>query len=400
MNILVVSSYLPYPLHSGGDVRLYNLLKRLAKKHTITLICEKRSHQTETDVSEIKKICKEVITVPRRKQWSIKNILKSGFSTHSFLINGHTLPDMQEEICNQLKTNQFDLIHIETSYVMQNIPQTSLPIVLTEHNMEYQVYQKYADNKPFPIRQLLEIDISKLKREEEQFWQRAKIVVVVSEQEKDVVKKIVENVEVVANGVDTKVFQPKLLKETFSNKERRFLYIGNYKWIQNQNALSWILTDMWPHIASQTDQSVKLWIVGRDLPPEFEKFASDRVIVEGVSNRPTQDLFSEAYALLAPLKIAGGTQYKILESMAVGTPVITTPLGSIGLSVKNKKEILVGESAEEIVTLCLHLLQNQELYETLAKESREHIEKYFSFDAIAEKLEKVYRETIVRDTSS
>src|SRR4051812_17649149 len=70
MKILLVSSYLPYPLHSGGQVRLYNLIKELSAKHEITLICEKRSHQTAEDISEMAKICKKVITVPRRKQWS------------------------------------------------------------------------------------------------------------------------------------------------------------------------------------------------------------------------------------------------------------------------------------------------------------------------------------------
>ena len=74
MNILLVSSYLPYPLFSGGHIRLYNLIKELSPKHKITLICEKRDHQGEADIAELKKLCKKVIVVPRRKQWSVANI--------------------------------------------------------------------------------------------------------------------------------------------------------------------------------------------------------------------------------------------------------------------------------------------------------------------------------------
>ena len=96
MNILIVSSYLPYPLYSGGNVRLYNLLKELSKKHSITLICEKRPTQTQEDVTEVEKICEKVITVDRKKQWSLQNILKSGISSQPFLILGHTLPKMKE----------------------------------------------------------------------------------------------------------------------------------------------------------------------------------------------------------------------------------------------------------------------------------------------------------------
>src|ERR1700691_2436334 len=98
MKILMISSYLPYPLFSGGQVRLYNLIKELSAKHEITLICEKRPHQTQEDIAEIKKICNEVITVDRGKQWSAPNVLKAGFSTNSFLLTGHTSSVFQKKI--------------------------------------------------------------------------------------------------------------------------------------------------------------------------------------------------------------------------------------------------------------------------------------------------------------
>lgn len=77
MKILMVSSFLPYPLYSGGHIRLYNLLKRLKKNNVITLVCEIRDYQSQKDIQEIEKVCNKVITVPRRKQWSILNILKT-----------------------------------------------------------------------------------------------------------------------------------------------------------------------------------------------------------------------------------------------------------------------------------------------------------------------------------
>src|SRR4030067_1900834 len=121
MKILIVSSYLPYPLFSGGAVRLFNLLKEISKENQITLICEKRDYQTENDVKELEKICKKVITVNRKKQWSVSNILKSVFSKNSFLVTGHTLPLMRKKIEEELNENKYDLIHVETFYVLQNL---------------------------------------------------------------------------------------------------------------------------------------------------------------------------------------------------------------------------------------------------------------------------------------
>src|SRR6267142_61408 len=109
MRILIVSSYLPYPLTNGGHIRLYNLIKSLAKKYKITLVCEKRGFQTEQDVSEIKKFCEEIITVDRKQQWTLKNIIKTGTSTFPFLVVGHTLPEMKAKIVEILMKKTFNV---------------------------------------------------------------------------------------------------------------------------------------------------------------------------------------------------------------------------------------------------------------------------------------------------
>src|SRR3990167_10622501 len=161
MKILVISSYLPYPLFSGGHIRLYNLIKNLSNDNEITLICEKRDFQTEEDVEKVEKICKKVITVKRKKQWSAPNILKTGFSTDPFLLVGHKSEEMKNLIRDELVRESYDLIHVETFYVLQNIPKTSLPKVLVEHNIEYLVYKKYSDLASPLLRPLLYIDVLK-----------------------------------------------------------------------------------------------------------------------------------------------------------------------------------------------------------------------------------------------
>ncbi len=139
MKVLIVSSFLPYPLHSGGHIRLYNLIKNLSEQNDITLICEKRDAQTKEDVEEVEKICKKVITVNRKKQWSVENILKTGFSSNPFLVTGHTSSEMSAQIRDELVRENYDLIHVETFYVLQNLPKLSLPVVLVEHDIEYLV---------------------------------------------------------------------------------------------------------------------------------------------------------------------------------------------------------------------------------------------------------------------
>ena len=86
---------------------MFNLIKYLSKNNEITLVCEKRSNQDNSDINEIKRYCKEVFTVDRKSQWSVGNILKSGFSTSPFLLTGHKLQEMQNLISLQIDSNIF-----------------------------------------------------------------------------------------------------------------------------------------------------------------------------------------------------------------------------------------------------------------------------------------------------
>jgi glycosyltransferase involved in cell wall biosynthesis len=223
MKILIVSSYLPYPLLNGGNIRLYNIIKTLQKKHEITLVCEKRESQTGDDTKEVEKICRKVITVKRNKQWSIKNVLKSGFSPMPFLVQGHTSKEFQNAISAELNSGEFDLIHVETFYVMQNVPDSTLPIVLVEHNIEYLVYERFMQKVPFILKPFLAIDINKIKKIEMAFWNQAKIIATVSDQERKIIDK--NNCYVVANGVDTKQFAKKTIDKDFAKLSVKTIFL-------------------------------------------------------------------------------------------------------------------------------------------------------------------------------
>lgn len=392
MKILVIASYLPYPLHSGGQVRLYNLLKELSDRHEIILVCEKRSHQTKDDVKELEKICKEIITVPRQTQWSLKNIFKSVFSLHSFLITGHTHAGMYKKIQELLSSATFDVIHVETFYVMQNIPKTSIPLVLIDHNIEYLIYRRFVSRVPSLFRPLLSMDVTKIKREEEASWKKATKVVAVSEDDKKVMQQEGVTATVVPNGVNLQQF---MLKEKSKEKEKKILFLGDFSWIQNQDSVKFIIEDIWPQLqlTLSEKEAVKLWIVGRKIPAYIRKLTTDESIVfdEESSSLPTEKIFQQATLLLAPIRVGGGTSYKILESMACGTPVVTMQLSAEAIAAKDGEELLVGQTAQELAEKTAQLLEDNNLYEKIGKKGRELIEKKYSWKEIAKVLESVYK---------
>ena len=387
MRILVVSSYLPFPLFSGGNIRLYNLLKLMTKKHKITLICEKRPNQTNEDVEEVEKVCEKVITVERKKQWSTKNILKTGFSKNPFLITGHTSLEMKNAIIEELEKEKYDVIHVETSYVMQNLPQTTIPVVLVEHNIEYLVYKRFADNVSIIARPVLFLDILKLKRLEEYFWKKADKLIAVSDVEKKIMKR--EDTVIVPNGVDLNKFKFQEVKSKFAADEKRILFIGDFKWMQNRDAINFIIKQIWPKIDSKFN--LKLWIVGRNIPSNIKNLTDDPNIIFDDNNKDkTEEIYEKSFLLLAPIRIGGGTSYKILEAMATGTAVVTTNLGIEGLGAKNEDQVLTAETAQEISGNVMRLVEDKNLYEKLTRNARDFVEENYSWEKIVKKLEAVY----------
>jgi glycosyltransferase involved in cell wall biosynthesis len=404
MRILVVSSFLPYPLFSGGHVRLYNLIKELSKNHKITLICEKRDYQTERDIKEVEKLCEQVVTVPRKKQWTFENILKSGFSRFPFLLVGHKSLEMKNHIVRVLNEKTYDLIHVETFYVYQNVPRTYLPKILIEHNIEYQVYQKYENISATYLKPLLKADIQKIKYWEEKTWKQASRVVAVSEFERKQIEKIVSNVAIVANGVDVQKYKMQNAKLKFNKKEKRILFIGDFKWIQNQKAAEWILREIWPLIDSRlkttkgpfgiNDSRIKLWIVGRNIPERLKNLGSENVIFDENAPAETEKIYQKATMLLAPITVGGGTSYKILESMASGLPVVTTHLGIEGLGAKPGVHALIGNTSEELADCVDTLIKEEKEFETIALNARKLIEQKYTWTTIAKELENVYKSVV------
>jgi glycosyltransferase involved in cell wall biosynthesis len=392
MKILLISSFLPYPLYSGGNIRLYNIIKELAKKHEITLVCEIRSYQTSEDVKEVKKFCKEVITVPRKKQWSIKNIFKTGFSSYPFLLIGHESHEMKSQIVRLLNEKHFDVIHVETFYVFHNLPKTYLPIVLVEHNIEYLVYSRYMYAAMLYLRPLLFFDIIKIKKWERFFWHKATKLVAVSKREKQEMGR--EDVAIVPNGVDITKFK---MKSIPMKKEKRILFIGDFTWVQNRESIKWILKEIWPAILQEEKlkkEQLLLWVVGKNVPDTIKNLGTNSVFFDEHAPDETWKIYQKSYVLLAPITVGGGTSYKILEAMASGVPVITTNLGMEGLEAREQKEALMGITSEDFIKHIVHLIENKDLYTTITKNARTLVEEKYTWPNIVKKLEAVYTSAI------
>lgn len=391
MKVLMLTPYLPYPLLTGGQTRSYNLIKRLSSlEHKITLFCLVKNGSDRKYVGELEKFCESVQVFQRsEKPWTIKNIIRTGFSFYPFLVIRNWAKGEEEAIENKLILEKFDLIHAETFYVMPHIPKTNVPILLVEQTIEYLVYRHFADGFKLPlIKQLLYIDVMKMKYWELKYWQRAKRVVAMSEDDKkSMLNQIPKlDVDIVPNGVDSQFFGQRIAGR--SNKPI-ILYLGNFTWLQNREAVEVLVKKIWPKILLKLP-NCQLWIIGKDAKGFFANFESNKVRVGEVID--VREVYQSASVLVAPIYGGGGTRYKNLEAFASGLPVVTTSIGIRGTDAKDGEEVVIRDTPETITQAAVELLADKKLYEKIARNAKKMVEDKYDWDPIAQKLSQIYQE--------
>lgn len=370
-------------------MRMYNLLKRLSVHHEITLVSFIRDEKERAYKKDLL-FLHDIFLINRGRAWQLGYIARSIFTRMPFLLATYTNGKMHALLSHLLVKNSYDLIHLEPFYVWPSIPNTTIPIVVSEHNVEYKVYQKYVNRFSFlPLKPFLGIDVTALKRWERYVWRKANTLTAVSMRDAEIMEEYLSfPVSVVPNGVDTSWFTYK--KQNIEEK-KNLLFVGNFRWLPNREAVEWLLTDIWPRIAKRFPEST-LRIIGRNMPESVQKRATDRVIcLADVSD--IRNEYMRASVLLAPMTIAGGTKFKVLEAMASGVPVISTTEGIEGIQCEEGKHVLIATNAQAFVDQLVKLDSDNSLLTNITKNARALVEHAYNWDTIAKMLEKVWKGT-------
>ena len=392
MKVLMLTPYLPYPLLSGGQIRTYNLLKKLAKKHEITLFALIKNEDEKQYIAELEKYCKKVRVFKRSETpFTLQNVLKAVFSTYPFLVTRNHVPETINAIKNELAADHYDVIHSETFYMMPHLPKNNVPTILVEQTIEYLGYESYA-KKVWPIlRPFLAIDIAKIKRWEKHYWQLCDQLIVMSPEDKTFIGKHINNtdkIRVVANGVDSAWFDevPRKLP-----KLPTVLSVGTFKWLPNIEAVDFLVQKIWP-LVKQTVGSAQLLIVGNAPTAKVEKYGREDTSIHVLGRiHDIRTAFKQSHVLVAPVFSGKGTRYKILEAMASGTPVVASKIAVEGLGVKHGINVLTSNSGEELAQYIVELLQNKALWKKLSDNGRRFVQENFDWQEISQKLDMIYK---------
>ncbi len=380
---------------SGGQTRWYHLIKLLSKKHQITLISLIKDDKEKEYLPEIEKYCDKVMVFKRPKSpWTFRNLFLTAVSFNPLVVIRNLSFEERSAIKKELNTKKYDVIHAETFYVMPHIPKTNVPIVLVEPTIEFSVYQHYVDNEvPFFLKPIYLFDVVKLKFWEKYYWKRASRLFAVSEEDRKIMKDEIPGIEVgvIPNGVDVGYFEGKRVDK---KDPPRILYHGDYKWMQNVEAVNILIQEVWPVVKNQI-KGVKLWVSGRNVPEKIIEFSKkDKDIEISESLKDNRDAYKAASVLVTPIMSPGGTRLKVLEAMASGLPVVSTPVGVAGLKVIPGIQALVSKDVNEIAKMTIKILRNKLLAKKIADEGKSFVAANFDWHSIVARLDQVYTDLL------
>ena len=140
---------------------------------------------------------------------------------------------------------------------------------------------------------------------------------------------------------------------------------------------------------------VRLTIAGAHPPPAVISLQRDGVSVPGWV-RDLRPLMERATLVLAPVRVGGGMRMKVLEAMALGKAVVTTPRGAEGLAIDGQEPpLVIGDDAQGVADAALALLADPGRRRALGDAARAFVEECHGSAAYAHRLERIYRDAAV-----
>lgn len=359
MRILWAKANKILPLHSGGDIRSYNLARQLAAKHDLTFFSYYDGTPDEDYAKTLREHLPGAVCVCTGQNYD--TLLRRGLDYLSRLPNHApyavsrfaSLP-VESQLKSWYEDRAFDVAVCDFLDAAVNFPkELNIPTMLFQHNVESEIWRRHATNGSNGLKKLVyRLEFSKMQRYESEVARRFHHVIAVSEHDKNLMSAWVDidRISVVPTGVDTEQFRP---GPRPVQKDGLVLFVGAMDWEPNIDAVEYFCLAIWPGILARVPKA-RFRIVGRNPGSRVQRLASDSVEVTG-RVPSVVDHLREAAVVVVPLRIGGGTRLKIYEAMAVGKAVVSTTVGAEGLDVNHAKDILLsdapGKFAESVATL-------------------------------------------------
>lgn len=379
--IVLASPYLPFPLSHGGAVRMYNLMRRAAEDYDLALVAF--VDEPAAPPVELTAICTEIVEV-RRPGTHLRPASKL-----PDMVVEHSTPAFRAALRQTVRKWRPAILQLEFTHMAQYADEAGgARTILVEHDVTLDLHRQLAAlTGDWDVCRQYE----RWRRFETAAWKRVDCVVVMSERDRRMVTGA-RRVACLPNGVDLERFRPVAAEP----EPGRLLFIGSFAHLPNLLAVDYFLREIWPRL---DDLGPVLHVIaGRNHRLYLERYREyaavdlerPRIELEDFVRDP-RPAYARATVVIAPLVASAGTNIKILEAMAMGKAIVSTPAGIHGLDLEAGRDLVVASTPEEFAAAVRRLLLDSGLRRELQRRARATAERDYDWDAIARCQAELYR---------
>lgn len=398
MRLLFLTPQLPYPPHQGTSIRNWGLISQLSQRHTISLL----SFGPEQPLpAPLRERCARVVTVPVPKRSSARRMADLALG-RADLAQRLWSPAFETALAKWLAAERFDGVQIEgleLAGYRSVIRSRRIPFVYDAHNAEHVIqHRAAAADRGRPGRRLAALYSSiqepRLKALERALCREASGVSAVSDEDASALKALAPELRpaVVPNGIDLSAYD---LPAPVATEPGRVVFTGKMDYRPNVDAVLWFVNEVWPMIRAQAPDAT-FWIVGQaPTPPVRALDGRDGVHVTGAV-ADTRPYIAGARVYVAPLRMGGGTRFKLLEALALRRPVVSTRIGAEGFPLRNGRDALLADGPQSFADSVCRLLQDTDLSDKLGATGRALVAARYDWSVIVPTLEALWADILAR----
>lgn len=375
--ILVVIPRMPYPLNSGGRIAIYDSIRILSKKYTITLVIIDDNKENKIYVPELKKYAETVFFFGKSKIKCFINSLLFFFNRKPLQVGYFYFRDVQNLI-NEIYSshNLFFSFMIRTSSYGINLNINKIHYSIDSMYLNY--LKSINNTTSFFWKLIHKIELPLLFNIESEHIENYNLTTFVNKDESNFWKKY-GNTITLPHGIDNTKF--KSPKKNVKYKDI-VSFIGRMDYQPNIDAVLWFSKNVFPYLRS----NISLYIIGGFPTKEILNLRSSNIKILGFVDDP-YEILSSCICTVAPMQSGGGLQTKILMAMAVNSLVLTTTLAANPIDgAINNENILIEDDPLKIANIINDISLDPIKYVEISNKGRDLVKCTYSLDVIENKL--------------
>jgi polysaccharide biosynthesis protein PslH len=397
MRLLFLTPQFPYPPHKGTTLRNYNVIAGLAQQHTIDLLSFV-DEAAPPQLSPLDQLCRRIATSKMPRRSTPRRAVDTLLSPWPDMGLRLWSPEFQRQLAVWLRDGAYDVIQVEglelARYVLKSDKRQGR-IVFDDHNAEYLLQKRIAEAevaargwKAGAV--YSSIQWRKLRRFEREVCQYADRVVCVSEADAGALQQLDLTLRphVIPNGVDTEFYRREAVTP-LTLPPHTLIFTGTMDFRPNVDAMLWFTQAVWP-LLKRAVPDVQLYIVGQRPHARLDGLRADPSITITGAVEDTRPYTSGAAVYVVPLRMGGGTRLKLLEALALQTPIVSTTLGAEGFTVTSGQELLLADEAAAFANAVLELLADRDRAQALGAAGRTFAVQQYDWRRIVPQFEEVY----------